>query len=42
MVYLIDPKDLFGNKACTFFCKGVAFPMYGVPPCADYCRLFYI
>jgi hypothetical protein len=38
MVFLIDPKDLYAVKGCTYFCKGVAFPMYGIPPC----RLFEV
>lgn len=42
MVYLIDPKEPFGNKVCTLFCKSVAYPLYGVPACADYCRIFGI
>ena len=34
MIYLIDPKNPGGEK-CTLFCKGIAWPMYGVPTCYD-------
>lgn len=35
MIYLIDPKDVT-NQACILYCgtrcKGVVYPLYGVPP----------
>ena len=35
MVYLIDPKEVTTNW-CIPFCKNVAHPLYGVPPCRSY------
>ena len=35
MVYLIDPQVVATNR-CLFFCKSVAYPLYGVPPCRGY------
>jgi len=35
MLYLIDPKNV-GTNFCLTFCKSVAYPMYGIPPCWSY------
>ncbi|MGD8922448.1 MAG: hypothetical protein PVH24_04305 [Candidatus Zixiibacteriota bacterium] len=38
MIYLVNPSELIKEKCttkdftCTTFCKGVVYPMYGVPP----------
>lgn len=34
MIYLIDPKDVTSQVCilyCSKKCKGVAYPLYGVP-----------
>jgi len=36
MVFLVDPKDISGNAKCQFFCKWVAYPMYGIDPCNSF------
>jgi hypothetical protein len=33
MVYLIEPKEALGDKRCI----GVAYPLYGIPPCHQVC-----
>lgn len=37
MIYLIEPMELTKDWCttkwvCTLFCKGIVYPMYGVPP----------
>ncbi len=40
MTYLVDPKNV-NLSWCPFYCPeyGPA-PLYGVPACYDYCRIF--
>jgi hypothetical protein len=33
MVYLVDPQDASVRGGCV----GVAYPMYGIPPCNSVC-----
>lgn len=41
MIYLIDPKSIYGSGRCP----GVVYPLYGIPPepcrqvCSTYCIL---
>ena len=33
MIYLIEPKSVYGKGGCV----GVAYPLYGIPPCRSVC-----